>query len=77
MQENKNIILASEKGSNLPVVVGSCPSCGLGTRSLVLVDYRHNKYFPDQGLINFQCIGCSNYIIKRVFEVSGEGDYGS
>lgn len=72
MQED-NIVLATEKGSNLPVVVGSCPTCGLGTRSLVLIDYKHNKFFPDQGLINFQCIGCADIIIKRVFEVSAPG----
>ena len=48
MERSKDIILGSEKGSSLPVVVGKCPSCGLGDRSLVLVDFKHNKVLERQ-----------------------------
>lgn len=72
MQSNKGIVIGTEGGSNLPVVVGNCPSCSSGPRSLVLIDFVPNIRLPEYGTLYFKCIKCFNITQKRVCEVTEE-----
>lgn len=70
MQSNKGIVIATEGGSSLPVVLGNCPSCGNGDRTLVLIDFVPNGVSPEYSTIYFKCINCMSITQKRVCEVS-------
>jgi len=70
MQSNKDIVIATEGGSSLPVVLGKCPSCGAGDRSMVLIDFVPNGAQPEYSTIYFKCISCMSITQKRVCDVS-------
>jgi hypothetical protein len=70
MQSNKELKICGEIGSNLPIVVGDCPHCGLGDRSLILIDFVPNGHQPEHSTIYFRCIGCSTITQKKVIEVA-------
>lgn len=72
MQRNKDIVIGTEGGSNLPVVVGNCPSCGSGPRSLVLLDFVPNLRNPEFGALYFKCVSCFSITQKKVSEVTEE-----
>jgi hypothetical protein len=67
---SKPIVIATEMGSSLPVVVGDCPSCGVGERSMVLIDFVPNGYRPEHSTIYFKCVCCMTITQKKICEVS-------
>ena len=72
MQRSKEIKVGTEGGSNLPVVVGNCPSCESGPRSLILLDFVPNLRSPEHGNLYFKCLKCFTIVHKRVCEVTEE-----
>lgn len=55
---------------NLPIIVGDCPSCGVGDRSLILIDYVHNPVNEDRSTVYVKCVSCSNVFQTNIKEVS-------
>ena len=72
-QSDNKIKICAEEGSSLPVVVGNCPICGSGNRSLVLTNFALNGRNPKASMIYFKCIACFNTIEKRIIEVAEDG----
>jgi len=66
------IVIATERGSTLPVVLGSCPSCNVRDRSMVLIDFVPNGYNPEYSTIYLKCICCMSITQKKICEVSEE-----
>lgn len=53
----KNVYIAVDR--NVPVIVGNCPTCNTGSRSLILIDYnKKSKYNND--LLHIKCACCFN-----------------
>lgn len=55
---------------NLPIIVGDCPNCGVGDRSLILIDYVHNPKHEGMSTCYLKCVACTNVIQTNVKEVS-------
>jgi len=72
MQKNNEILIGTEGGSNLPVVIGNCPSCNSGPRSLILLDFVPNLRMPEYGNLYLKCMKCFTITQKRVCEVTEE-----
>ena len=73
MQKNDDEIrVCSESGSNVPVVLGNCPKCGSGNRSLILTNFALNGRNPSASMVYFKCISCMSVIEKLITEVSEE-----
>jgi hypothetical protein len=70
MQKSDDIKVCAEPGSNVPVVIGSCPKCGSGNRSLVLTNFAMNGRNPQASMVYFKCIVCLSTIEKNILEVS-------
>jgi hypothetical protein len=70
MQSKNKILIGTERGSNFPVVVGSCPHCNIGNRSLILVDFVPNGFRPEYSMVYLKCIGCTSLLQKKVGEVT-------
>jgi hypothetical protein len=70
MQKSDSIKVGSELGSNLPVVVGKCPSCGTGDRSMVLIDFVPNGVNPEHSTIYFKCLCCMNITQRKICDVA-------
>jgi len=60
------------QGSNVPVVVGNCPKCGSGNRSLVLTNFALNGKNPRASMVYFKCICCMGVVEKNIIEVAAE-----
>ena len=69
-KSDENIRVCNELGSNLPVVVGNCPKCGSGNRSLILTNFALNGRNPRASMVYFKCIACMSTIEKLITEVS-------
>jgi len=69
-QKSNDIIIANEGGSNLPVVIGNCPSCGLGDRSMILIDFVQNHIDSKFSTLYFKCIACAKITQKRICDVA-------
>lgn len=70
MQSN-GIYFGAEK-DGLPVIVGKCPKCNNGDRSLILTDFIPNPFKPENGALFIQCMCCNTMYKRRVFEVTEE-----
>ena len=70
MQKSNDILIANEGGSTLPIVIGSCPSCGCGDRSLILIDFVPNPVNVESSTIYLKCIKCFSITQKRVCDVA-------
>ena len=68
--EEQQIRVCNEHGSNLPVVVGNCPKCGSGNRSLVLTNFALNGRNPRASMIYFKCVACMSTIEKLLIDVA-------
>jgi len=71
-QRSKKIRVCSEAGSSVPVVVGECPACHLGDRSLILLGYLPSFMGPAHNELFFQCVCCNEITVRRVYEVAEE-----
>jgi hypothetical protein len=69
-RSDEQIRVCAEAGSNVPVVVGNCPKCGSGNRSLVLTNFALNGRNPSASMVYFKCIACMSVIEKLITEVS-------
>ena len=71
MQSNKEgIKVCAEAGSNIPVVIGNCPKCGSGDRSLILTNFALNGRNPQASMVYFKCIACLSVIEKKIIDVA-------
>jgi len=70
MLPNNELRVCSELGSNVPVVIGNCPSCGSGDRSLILIDFVPNGLQPEHSTLYFKCISCTTITQKKIIEVA-------
>lgn len=68
-QKSDQIRICAEAGSNVPVVVGNCPHCGLGNRSLILMNFAMNGINPQYSKIYFTCVGCSKLTEKNFIDI--------
>jgi len=69
-RSDEQIRACAEVGSTVPVVVGNCPKCGSGNRSLVLTNFALNGRNPSASMVYFKCIVCLSTIEKLITEVS-------
>ena len=69
-QSDDRIKVCNEGGSNLPIVVGNCPKCGSGNRSLVLTNFALNGLNPEASTVYFKCIACLSLIEKKIIDVA-------
>ena len=69
-KSDDDIRVCSEIGSTVPVVIGNCPKCGSGNRSLVLTNFALNGKNPRASMVYFKCIACMSVIEKLITEVS-------
>ena len=67
-----DIKVCGEIGSNVPVVVGDCPHCGLGNRSLILMGMFMNELHPQLSKLFFTCVGCGVTTERNLTEVAAE-----
>jgi hypothetical protein len=72
MQKSKDIKICAEVGSNVPVVIGDCPHCGSGNRSLILTNFAMNGRNPQASMIYFKCIKCMSVIERNIMQVAEE-----
>lgn len=71
MQSNKEgIKVCAEAGSNIPVVIGNCPKCGSGDRSLILTNFALNGRNPQASMVYLKCIACLSVIEKKIIDVA-------
>lgn len=64
----KKIVVMKE--GDIPVVIGECPKCRRGERSLVIVDYIKNTRNKDLNLVKIECVACSKELLRYVNEVT-------
>jgi hypothetical protein len=69
-KSDEHIRVCAEVGSSVPVVIGNCPKCGSGNRSLVLTNFALNGRNPQASMIYFKCIACLSVIEKLLIEVA-------
>jgi hypothetical protein len=55
---------------SLPVVLGDCPNCKLGPRSLILIDFVPNLGKPDNSTVYLKCISCNSIHQRKIKEVA-------
>ena len=55
---------------SLPVVIGDCPRCGVGDRSLILIDYVHNPLHEDRSTVYIKCVACTQVFQTNITEVT-------
>ena len=72
-RSDERIRVCAEVGSNVPVVLGYCPRCGSGNRSLVLTNFAMNGINPSASMIYFKCIACMSVIEKLLIDVAEDG----
>ena len=51
-------------------VVGECPSCQIGTRSLIITDFIQNFYTSTKGIVCMKCIVCETAYETTVSSLS-------
>jgi hypothetical protein len=68
--DEQRIKVCAEPGSNVPVVVGDCPKCGSGKRSLVLTNFAMNGRNPQASMVYFKCLACMSVIEKKIIDVA-------
>jgi len=71
-KSDDNIKVCAEHGSNVPVVLGNCPKCGSGNRSLVITNFALNGRNPRASMVYFKCIACMSVIEKKIIDVAEE-----
>jgi hypothetical protein len=71
-QRSKKIRVCTEAGSTIPVIVGDCPACNIGDRTLILLGYLPSFMGPAHNELFFKCVCCQEMTVRRVFEVAEE-----
>lgn len=57
----------------VPVLVGDCPSCRRGERSLIIVDFVPNYLREIDSTVYIRCVCCSELYQTRVKYIAEEG----
>lgn len=70
MQKSNTIIVVAD--GSLPVVIGDCPSCGAGDRSLILIDYVPNLKNDIDSSVYLKCICCNTIHQRKVKDLVEE-----
>lgn len=73
LNQSNQIKVCGEAGSNVPLVIGNCPHCGLGHHSLILTGFAMNGINPHLSKIHFTCVGCSKVTERLITEVAEDG----
>ena len=66
---SESIFVADENG--LPVIIGRCPSCKRGTRSLILVDFVP-KAKANASSVYLRCLCCSSIHHRQIKDITEE-----
>lgn len=65
-----NTFAVQEMG--LPILLGECPNCRRGDRSLIIVDFVPNKKHNTESTLYVECIACSSLYQSKVKHVAQE-----
>lgn len=57
---------------NIPVVIGECPKCHNGDRSLILVDFVSNPVHPNKSTIYVKCMQCTGVYQTNIESAAGD-----
>jgi hypothetical protein len=68
MQKSNSIQIVGD--GSVPVVIGDCPSCGSGDRSMILIDYVPNMGNPENSMVYLRCMCCSSIHQRKIKEVA-------
>lgn len=68
MQSNKVIKVAAD--GNVPAVIGDCPSCGAGDRTMILIDYVRNLKSDIDSTVYLKCLCCSTIHQRKVKDLA-------
>lgn len=71
-QRSNKIRVCTEAGSGVPVVVGDCPACEMGDRTLILLGYLPSFMGPAYNELFFKCVCCQEVTVRRICEVAEE-----
>jgi hypothetical protein len=52
----KNIYVKPDEG--VPVIIGQCPECNNGHRSLIIIDFKQTS--DERGNLTMQCMACNS-----------------
>lgn len=64
---DKDVYIAVDR--SVPVVIGNCPTCNCGSRSLILTNYsKRMNYLND--VLQIKCVNCSNTFKTTIEYVS-------
>jgi hypothetical protein len=63
---NPSIVIGSEDGGKIPVVIGKCPSCGVGDRSLIIIDFIKAKQPETENVVYLRCLCCDTILRRKV-----------
>lgn len=55
---------------NIPIVIGKCPSCHAGDRSLILIDYVHNPHYEGKSTVYMKCMACFGVFQRTIREMA-------
>ena len=68
MLQSNAIYVVDDRG--IPSVVGNCPTCGMGDRTLVLIDFIPSKTHYELSKLYLRCICCSTIHQKQIKEIA-------
>lgn len=68
MIQSNNIYIVDDRG--IPSVVGNCPSCKKGDRSMILIDFVPNRSRYEFSTVYLRCICCNTVHQKQIREVT-------
>lgn len=64
------IFIGAEDGGRIPVVIGKCPGCGVGERSLIIIDFISNpKQSVTHNVVYLKCLCCDQVFQKKIIDV--------
>jgi len=68
--ENNTISVVTDRG--VPSIIGECPNCHSGDRSLIIADFVPNRLMPVESTVYITCIGCSSIFQTKTKHISKE-----
>jgi hypothetical protein len=64
---DKDVYIAVDM--SVPVVIGNCPTCNCGSRSLILINYSKRINYLN-GVLHIKCVNCYNTFKTTIEYVS-------
>ena len=65
-----NISVVTDKG--VPSIIGECPMCQRGTRSLIIADFVPNRLSPIESTVYIKCIACLSLYQTKTKDIAKE-----